>query len=120
GMPDRRQRAEVQLDGSISYALLGTLVVPGLPPSEGRTKIQGILPTKVFRQSTPDGRERVVVLDADQVTATVVEYRPLYVNGDVSKPGVQAYRPLMTARQAVALCGGSETGGFRMNNPFLE
>jgi polysaccharide export outer membrane protein len=120
GMPDWRQRVEVQLDGSISYPLLGTLVVAGLSPSEVRTKIQGILPTKVFRQSTPDGRERVVVLDADQVTANVVEYRPIYVNGDVSKPGVQAYRPLMTVRQAVALCGGYEIMRFRMNNPFLE
>src|SRR5437868_13342692 len=83
GMPDWRQRVEVQLDGSISYPLLGTLVVAGLSPSEVRTKIQGILPTKVFRQSTPEGRERVVVLDADQITANVVEYRPIYVNGDV-------------------------------------
>src|SRR5262249_14930871 len=120
GMPDWRQRVEVQLDGSISYPLLGTLVVAGLSPSEVRTKIQGILPTKVFRQSTPDGRDRVVVLEADQVTANVVEYRPIYVNGDVSKPGVQAYRPLMTVRQAVALCGGYEIMRFRMNNPFLE
>lgn len=120
GMPDWRQRVEVQLDGSISYPLLGTLVVAGLSPSEARSKIQAILPTKVFRQSTPDGRERVVVLDADQVTANVVEYRPIYVNGDVSRPGVQAYRPLMTVRQAVALSGGYEIMRFRMNNPFLE
>ena len=98
GMPDWRQRVEVQLDGSISYPLLGTLVVAGLSPSEVRTKIQDILPTKVFRQRTPDGREHVVVLDADQITANVVEYRPIYVNGDVSKPGVQAFHPLMTVR----------------------
>jgi polysaccharide biosynthesis/export protein len=120
GMPDWRQRVEVQLDGSISYPLLGTLVVAGLSPSEVRTKIQSILATKVFRQSTPDGREHNVLLDADQVTANVVEYRPIYVNGDVSRPGVQAYRPLMTVRQAVALCGGYEIMRFRMNNPFLE
>src|SRR5262249_48629560 len=41
-------------------------------------------------------------------------------NGDVSRPGVQAYRPLMTVRQAVALCGGYEIMRFRMNNPFFE
>src|SRR5690349_3169676 len=76
GMPDWRQRIQVQLDGSISYPLLGTLVVAGLLPSEVRTKVQSILATKVFRQRTPDGREHVVVIDADQVTANVVEYRP--------------------------------------------
>jgi polysaccharide export outer membrane protein len=120
GMPDWRQRFQVQLDGTISYPLVGTLVVGGFSPSEVRTKIRGILPTKVFRQSAPDGREHVVVLDGDQVTVNVVEYRPIYVNGDVSRPGAQTYRPLMTVRQAVALCGGYEIMRFRMNNPFLE
>jgi len=120
GMPDWRQRIQVQLDGAISYPLVGTLVVSGLTPTEVRTKIRGILPTKVFRQSTPDGGEHVVLLDGDQVTVNVVEYRPVYVNGDVSRPGVQAYRPLMTVRQAVALSGGYEIMRFRMNNPFLE
>src|SRR5713101_5477031 len=120
GVPDLRQRVAVQLDGSISFPLLGTFVVAGLPPSEVRAKIQATLPTKVFRQRAPDGREIVIVIEPDQVTASVVEYRPIYVNGDVSRPGAQAYRPLMTVRQAVALSGGYEIMRFRMNNPFLE
>src|SRR4030088_3810451 len=120
GVPDLRQRVAVQLDGSISYPLLGTFVVAGLPPSEVLAKIRATLPTRVFRQRSPDGRQNVVVIEADQVTASVVEYRPIYVNGDVSRPGDQAYRPLMTVRQAVALSGGYEIMRFRMNNPFLE
>jgi len=64
------------------------LPVAGLPPSEVRAKIQSILPTKVFRQRTPEGRESVVILQPDQVTASVVEYRPIYVNGE----RVQAWR----------------------------
>jgi len=120
GVPDLRQRVVVQLDGTISYPLLGTFAVAGLPPSEVRAKIRAILPTKVFRQRGPDGRENVVVIEVDQVTASVVEYRPIYVNGDVSRPGEQPYRPLMTVRQAVALSGGYEIMRFRMNNPFLE
>jgi polysaccharide export outer membrane protein len=120
GVPDLRQRVEVQLDGSISYPLLGTFVVAGLAPSEVRAKIRAILPTKVFRQRTSEGRENVVMIEPDQVTANVVGYRPIYVNGDVSRPGEQTYRPLMTVRQAVALSGGYEIMRFRMNNPFLE
>src|SRR5258705_10621029 len=96
GVPELRQRVTVQLDGSISYPLLGTFVVAGLPPSEVRAKLRSALPSKVFRQRAPDGREFVVVIEADQVTANVVENRPIYVNGDVSRPGEQAYRPLMT------------------------
>jgi polysaccharide export outer membrane protein len=121
GVPDMRQRVPVQLDGSIAYPLLGSFGVSGLSPSEVRAKIQAILPTKVFRQRTPDGRESVVIIEPDQVTVGVVEYRPIYVNGDVSKPGEQTYRPRMTVRQAVALSGGYEIMRFRTNNnPFLE
>lgn len=121
GIPELRQRVLVQLDGSISYPLLGSFEVSGLPPSEVRAKIQAILPTKVFRQRAPDGRESVVVIEPDQVTVGVVEYRPIYVNGDVSKPGEQTYRPRMTVRQAVALSGGYDVMRFRTtNNAFLE
>ncbi|NOJ47561.1 polysaccharide biosynthesis/export family protein [Bradyrhizobium archetypum] len=121
GVPELRQRVPVQLDGSISYPLLGSFAVSGLSPSEVRAKIQAILPTKVFRQRASDGRESVAVIEPDQVTVGVVEYRPIYVNGDVSKPGEQTYRPRMTVRQAVALSGGYEIMRFRTSsNPFLE
>jgi polysaccharide biosynthesis/export protein len=120
GVPELRQRVTVQLDGSISYPLLGTFVVAGLPPSELRAKLRSALPSKVFRQRASDGREFVVVIEADHVTANIVEYRPIYVNGDVSRPGEQPYRPRMTVHQAIALSGGYEIMRFRMNNPFLD
>jgi polysaccharide export outer membrane protein len=119
-LPDRKQRVPVQLDGTISFPLLGTLLVAGLSPAEVQAKVQAMLATKVFRQRTSDGRENSVTIEPDEVTATIVEYRPIYVNGDVSKPGEQAYRPLMTVRQAVALSGGYDIMRLRMNNPILD
>jgi len=82
--------------------------------------VQAMLATKVFRQRTSDGRENSVTIEPDEVTANVVEYRPIYVNGDVSKPGEETYRPSMTVRQAVALAGGYDVVRLRMNNPILE
>lgn len=121
GVPDLKQRVTVQVDGTISFPLLGTLPIRGLTATEVRTKIQAALATKVFRTRSPDGRENVIVIEPDQITAAVVEFRPIFVNGDVSKPGQQPYRPLTTVRQAVALAGGYELMRFRMaNNPFLE
>ena len=108
GVPELRQRVTVQLDGSISLPLLGNLIVSGSTASEARAKIQAALATKVFRQRTADGRERPLVIEFDEVAATVAEYRPIYVNGHVSKPGEQAYRPHMTVRQAIASSGGYE------------
>ncbi|KGJ66783.1 putative exopolysaccharide production protein [Bradyrhizobium diazoefficiens SEMIA 5080] len=67
-----------------------------------------------------DGRETVVVIDADEVTTAIAEYKPIYVNGDVSKPGEYPYRPSITARQVLAVAGGYDIMRIRMNNPYLE
>jgi polysaccharide biosynthesis/export protein len=120
GVPELRHRAAVQMDGNISLPLVGMLPVAGLPLPQIRTKIGAALASKVFRQRTPDGREAVVVIDANEVTTVVAEYRPVYVNGDVSKPGEYPYRPAITARQLVAVAGGYDIMRMRMNNPYLE
>jgi polysaccharide biosynthesis/export protein len=119
-LPELKQRAPVQLDGTISFPLLGAVTVAKLSPAEVQARLQAMLATKVFRQRTSDGRENSVTIEPDEVTATVVEYRPIYVNGDVSKPGEETYRPSMTVRQAVALAGGYDVVRLRMNNPILE
>jgi polysaccharide biosynthesis/export protein len=119
-LPELKQRAPVQINGTISYPLLGTIPVADLSPAELQAKVQAMLAAKVFRQRTADGRENLVTIEADEVTATIVEYRPIYVDGDVSKPGALVYRPQLTVRQAIALAGGYEVIRLRMNNPILE
>ena len=120
GVPDLRNRVAVQIDGTISLPLVGTVPVAGLPIPQIQAKIGAALASKAFRLRTPDGRENVIMIDANEVTANVAEYRPIYVNGDVSKPGEYAYRPSMSARQLVALAGGYDIMRVKMNNPYLE
>lgn len=120
GVPELRHRAPVQMDGNISLPLVGMLPVAGLSLPQIRTKIGAALASKTFRQRASDGREVVIVIDADEVTTTVAEYRPIYANGDVSKPGEYPYRASLTARQLVALAGGYDIMHIRMNNPYLE
>ncbi|WP_407180071.1 polysaccharide biosynthesis/export family protein [Bradyrhizobium sp. STM 3562] len=120
GVPELLHRAAVQIDGNVSLPLVGTLPVAGLPLSQMRAKIRAALASKVFRRRTPDGHETVIMIDADEVTTTVAEYRPIYINGDVSKPGEYPYRPSITARQIVAVAGGYDIMRIRMNNPYLE
>jgi polysaccharide export outer membrane protein len=109
-LPELKHRVPVQLDGTISFPLLGTMSVAGMSAADLQAKVQATLAAKVFRQRTPDGRENSVTIDPDEVTAKIVEYRPIYVNGDVARPGQQVFRPLMTVRQAVALSGGYVEG----------
>lgn len=118
-VPELQRRVPVRSDGSISFPLLRTLLVAGLSPTEVEATIQATLGTKVFLQRMSDGRENAVAIEPDEVTAVVVQYRPIYVNGDVSKPGEQAFRPSMTVRQAIALSGGYDILRVRMENPIL-
>ena len=117
GLADMRHRATVQLDGSISFPLMGSIKVAGLAPEKVRAKIQATLLGKPFRRRTPGAGDSLVVIDPDEVTVSLVEYRPVYINGDVSTPGQHVYRPLMTVRQALSLAGGYDIARFRNQNP---
>ena len=106
GVPELRQRAPIQLDGSITFPVVGTFMVEGVEFSEIRTKLQSAVASKIFRVRTPDGKEISRLFERDEVAATIVEYRPVFVTGDVTRPGEQTFRPRMTARQALASAGG--------------
>ena len=120
GVPELTHRASVQIDGTVSLPLVGTIPVAGLPLPRLQSQIGAALASKVFRQRTPGGGENVIVIGADEVTATVAEYRPVYANGDVSKPGEYPYRPATTVRQLIAVAGGYDIMHIKMNNPYLE
>ena len=106
GVPELKQRAPVQLDGSITFPVVGTFMVEGVEFSEIRGKIQSAVASKIFRIRTPDGRELSRMFERDEVAATIVEYRPVFITGDVTRPGEQTFRPRMTVRQTLASAGG--------------
>jgi polysaccharide biosynthesis/export protein len=106
GVPELRQRASVQLDGRITFPVIGAFLVEGVELSEVQSKIQSAAASKIFRIRTPDGRELSRMFERDEVAATIVEYRPVFISGDVTRPGEQAFRPHMTVRQALASAGG--------------
>ena len=106
GAPDQRNRAQIQIDGTIALPGVGTVEVAGLTPAELQTRMETLLQTRILRQRSPDGREQALVVKPGDVMTSVVEYRPIYVTGDVLTPGQQAYRASMTVRQAVAVAGG--------------
>lgn len=109
GLPEWHHRVAIQFDGTITLPTLGTIEIAGLTAAEMRNKIAAALPTRLFRERTPDGREYTILVLPTDIAATVVEYRPIYVDGDVLTPGQYAFRPLMAVRQAVALSGGYST-----------
>jgi polysaccharide export outer membrane protein len=92
GVPALNQRLRVSLDGKITFPLLGEFEIADLSLSDLRQQLQALLV------------KRNVVRTA-AVSVAVVEHRPIYVSGDVAKPGEYPYRPGMRVRQAAALAG---------------
>lgn len=78
--------------GDISFPLLGDLPAAGRDPLELSRDLTARL---------SDG-----YLNDPRVNIEVLNYRPLYILGEVTRSGEYAYRPEMTALQAIALAGG--------------
>jgi polysaccharide export outer membrane protein len=106
GFADIKQRSTVGVDGEISLPLIGQVRAAGLSVEELRNTVVDALSRVRLQQNFTEGRSTTTIIDRERVSLALVEYRPIFVHGDVSTPGEQAFRPGMTARQAIAKAGG--------------
>jgi polysaccharide export outer membrane protein len=106
GAPGLHRKAPIEASGQFSMPLIGDIDAAGLPLSELRTKLRDLLIQKNIVRN-PD------------VTIDVVEYRPVYIAGDVVKPGAYPYRPGMTVRDAAALAEGYDLLHLHGRDPLL-
>ncbi|MDB5659762.1 MAG: hypothetical protein JWS10_2377 [Cypionkella sp.] len=106
GMPEMDARASIQIDGSLSFPGVGVIKAAGRPISEIRDRIGATLSSRLRTIFLPDGSQATRVVEYDEVSASVVEYRPVFVSGDVTQPGERPFRPGMTVRQVIAASGG--------------
>lgn len=120
GIPELKQRSLVDPDGLVTLPMIKPVSVAGLDLEAAQALLKERYSRKLYQQRMPTGADSVTAITPDSVTVSIAEFRPVYLNGDVSKPGEQVFRPGMTVRQAVSLAGGYEIMRFRMNNPFLE
>jgi polysaccharide export outer membrane protein len=79
--------------GTIALPLVGTVRAAGLTTDQLQTALAGEL-------------ARRNLLRAPSVSVEVVTFRPIFVLGEVAKPGQYAYQPGMSVLTAVALAGG--------------
>lgn len=119
GIPDMRQKLMINLDGDVAFPLIGELKVAGSTVSEVRKEVQALLPKRSLNIRANDGHEAVTVISGEEITIAIAENRPVYVKGDVAKPGEQTYRPGLSVRQAVALAGGYDLVRFKTENPII-
>jgi polysaccharide biosynthesis/export protein VpsN len=90
--PDLSLEIRLSDAGTVSYPFLGELQVKGLTV--------GLLETAISTGLKGD------YLVEPNVTVSVSEYRQIYINGEVTKPGGFSYLPGLTLRKAITLAGG--------------
>jgi protein involved in polysaccharide export with SLBB domain len=86
------KKIKVGTNGTISMPLLGQVTIKGLTVTE----LEQDLSNRLL-----DG-----YLKKPNVTVSISEYRPFYINGEVKKPGSYPYRKDLTIEKAVAMAGG--------------
>ena len=106
GIPDYRRRVTVNIDGEVSLPLVGEVRAAGKGLPDLRRHVADLL-AGTRKLQDPD------------VTVELVELRPFYVTGDVSRPGAVPFRGGLTVRSAISLAGGYDALRFRSENPLL-
>ena len=86
--------------GKVAMPLLGNVQASGLTPSEFADRLDADLKEQKF-------------LKEPSVSVEVLAYRPIFVLGEVAKPGQYAYQPGMTVLTAVAVAGGYTYRAFQ-------
>jgi polysaccharide biosynthesis/export protein len=79
--------------GTIALPLIGTMTASGIS-------------TDTLAKHVADALVKRSLLVAPSVAAEVVTYRPIFVLGEVAKPGQYPYQPGMTMVTAAAVAGG--------------
>ena len=88
----RREKVKLSDAGTISFPILGEIKVKG--------KTVGALEEQITK-----GLKGRYLLNP-QVTVSIEEYRPYFVNGMVERPGSYPFAPGMNVRKAISIAGG--------------
>ena len=92
---------EDSLSGEFRVSATGTIAMPLL----GNIRAAGLTPAQLGEAVAAD-LKRAKLLENPSVAAEVTAYRPIFVLGEVNKPGEYPYQPGMTVVTAAAVAGG--------------
>ncbi|MBE0531559.1 MAG: polysaccharide biosynthesis/export family protein, partial [Rhodospirillales bacterium] len=100
-------RFKVSADGAISYPLVGEIAVSGLT----RPEIEAKVSLRLAEQ----------VPTAGGISVDIAEYAPVFIIGDVMRPGRYEFRPGMIALELLAVGGGLERARLdQTGDPILQ
>ncbi|MCD9477620.1 polysaccharide biosynthesis/export family protein [Photobacterium phosphoreum] len=89
---DLSMKLKIDESGNIIYPLIGKLQLAGKTPDQVALDI---------RDRLKNG-----YINNPMVTVSMLEFRPMYVSGEVKTPGSYEYQPGLTLEKAIAVAGG--------------
>ena len=119
GIPELNYRTTIGSGGTATLPVGDPIKAAGATLEQVRASVRKEMGGFVVQRQGASGIVPTTV-PADQVVVQVVEYRPIYVIGDVANPGNQSFRPGMTARQALAQAGGYTLIPVGSRPPLME
>lgn len=117
GVPELQLKASVDVDGDISFPLVGKIKVGGSTTDQVRERLASLIANL---GNNSNSARTLGKISPEEVSVSVAEYRPIYITGDVSHSGTQAFQPGLTVRQAIALAGGVDPTRGRSPGPGFD
>lgn len=86
------EETRVSSNGTVALPLIGDVRVAGLSTAQVAAKVEQLLADGYLKQP--------------KVSVSIHEYRQVFLNGEVKKPGGYSYQEGLTVQKAVVLAGG--------------
>jgi polysaccharide export outer membrane protein len=106
GLPNSEVDSTVGIDGFLPLAWPGRVQAAGRTLDEVLAEVRQMAEGRVYKRYTPEGLLKLFQLAEEDLSLSVVAYRPVAVSGDVARPSEVTFRPGLTARSAIAVAGG--------------
>lgn len=106
GLQNSAVESTIGMDGSLAFAWPGTVHATDRTLEEITNEVRLLANGRVYKHYTNEGLLKIFQLDANDISLEVARYRPVFVTGDVARPGEVQFRPGITVRAALAVAGG--------------
>ncbi len=105
-LPDSNVVSRIDIDGRVSFPRLGSYDASGLTLAELRKTINLASAGKIISEYSRSGDWFQITLDGTNIHLGIEAYLPVFVTGDVTRPGPVEFFPGVTVRTAIASGGG--------------
>ena len=116
-IPQSETIATVDISGAVQFPRFGAFQATGMTLSDLQSNVSAAATGSIVSYFSAAGNRVEVTLSGNEIFLQIAEYRPVYVQGHVARPGPVPFQPGLTVRAAITVAGGESTQpGFLQNS----